>query len=221
MTQATGSGVDKCCAAEALTRTAREAHLAVLAAFAETGRAPERGELDRIVRGRDADPDAVLAELAAGDLLAFDSDGQIRAAYPFSPALTAIRVTWARGPVSYAMCAIDALGMSAMLGRPVTITATEPGTGRLITVHVNGDQARWNPRRAVVFSGTTSEEGCPAADRTCGYINFFTGSQDARAWARANPSITGAVLGQGQALRHGIAEFGAFMRADTGDATRR
>jgi hypothetical protein len=32
------------------------------------------------------------------------------------------------------MCAIDALGMSAMLSHPVTITAAEPGTGRTITV---------------------------------------------------------------------------------------
>jgi hypothetical protein len=36
------------------------------------------------------------------------------------------------------MCAIDALGMSAMLGRPVTITAAEPDTGGISTVHAEG-----------------------------------------------------------------------------------
>lgn len=38
-------------------------------------------------------------------------------------------MSWAGGPTAYAMCAIDTLGMSAMLGRPVTITAAEPDTG--------------------------------------------------------------------------------------------
>jgi hypothetical protein len=49
------------------------------------------------------------------------------------------RVTWAGGPLTYAMCAIDALGISAMLGHPVTITAAEPGTGCFITVHTDSD----------------------------------------------------------------------------------
>jgi hypothetical protein len=73
---------------------------------------------------------AGLRRLAAADVLAFTADGQIRAAYPFSAAPTAIQVSWPGGPQVHAMCAIDALGMSAMLGCPVTITAAEPGTGR-------------------------------------------------------------------------------------------
>jgi len=36
--------------------------------------------------------------------------GEIRAAYPFSPVPTPIQVRWAGGPVTYAMCVIDALG---------------------------------------------------------------------------------------------------------------
>jgi len=51
------------------------------------------------------------------------------------------------------MCAIDALGISAMLGRPVTITAAEPGTGRVVTVYADRDHARWAPPRAVAFPG--------------------------------------------------------------------
>jgi hypothetical protein len=81
------------------------------------------------------------------------------------------------------MCAIDALGISAMIGRPVTITAAEPGTGRVITVHADHDYARWDPPGAVVFDGATGGDGCHAADRTCGYINFFTPARAARTWA--------------------------------------
>jgi hypothetical protein len=150
-------------------------------------------------------------------VIAFGADGEIRAAYPFSPVPTAIQVRWAGGPLTYAMCAIDALGISAMLGRPVTITAAEPGTGRLITVHAHRDQARWNPRRAVVFAGETGDRGCLSVDRTCGYINFFTSARAARAWVGHRPGVTGTVLRQDQALREGVAEFGAFLH--TGDGT--
>ena len=218
MTQSAGSGLDKGCSVGALTRPARQVHLAVMAAFAGTGRAPARGELERSALAHDADPAAVLAELAARDVIAFGADGEIRAAYPFSPVPTPIQVRWAGGPLTYAMCAIDALGISAMLGRPVTITAAEPGTGRIITVHANRDQARWNPRRAVVFAGTTGAQGCPSVDRTCGYINFFTSTRAARAWVRANPAITGEVLRQARALRRGVAEFGAFLHPRDGTA---
>ena len=130
MTQTTGPELNKGSAVAALTPPARQVHLAVLAAFAETSRPPARGELERTARAGGADPAAVLAELAERGVIAFDAGGEIRAAYPFSPTPTPIRVSWEGGPVAYAMCAIDALGISAMLGRPVTITAAEPGTGR-------------------------------------------------------------------------------------------
>jgi hypothetical protein len=218
MTQTAGPGLDKGCCAAALTRPARQVHLAVLAAFARTGQAPGRGELERIARAEGADPGAVLAELAERDVIAFGQAGQIRAAYPFSPSPTPIRVSWEGGPVGYAMCAIDALGVSAMLGRPVTITAAEPGTGRVITVDADRDQARWDPPGAVVFAGATGGDCGHAADRSCGHINFFTTARAARTWAKANPAVTGRILGRTAALSAGVAEFGAFMRAgdDTG-----
>jgi hypothetical protein len=217
MTQTAGPDLNKSCGAAALTPPARQVHLAVLAAFAQTGQPPGRGELERLARAGGADPAAVLAELVQRDVIAFGQAGEIRAAYPFSPSPTPIRVSWEGGPVTYAMCAIDALGISAMLGRPVTITATEPGTGRLITVHADHDQARWDPRRAVVFAGARSGDCCHAADRTCGYINFFTSARAAGTWAKANPAITGTIRGRARALSAGVAEFGAFMR--TGDGT--
>jgi Alkylmercury lyase len=205
--------LDKSRSATALTPPARHMHLTVLETFAETGRAPLRADLDLIARGQGEDPGAVVAELAARDVIAFDGNGEIRAAYPFSPAPTPIQVTWEDGPQTYAMCAIDALGMSAMLGRPVTITAREPASGRIVSVEVRGDRARWRPRRAVVFSGATGDASCPSVDRTCRYINFFTSARAARDWVAGHPDISGTMLGQAQALRHGIAEFGALMRA--------
>ena len=218
MTPPVALGLDKGCSARALTRPARRVHLTAMRAFAGTGRAPARGELEDAARAQGADPAAVLAELAARDVIVFGADGEIRAAYPFSPVPTPIQVRWAGGPLTYAMCAIDALGISAMLGRPVTITAAEPGTGRVITVHADRDEARWDPRRAVVFAGATGDQGCLSVDRTCGYINFFTSARAARAWVGHHPAITGAVMNQVQALREGVAEFGAFLQTSDGTA---
>jgi ubiquinone/menaquinone biosynthesis C-methylase UbiE len=201
------------CRADGLSAPARQVHLAVLASFARTGQPPARAELERLADSHGADPDAVLAELAGSDALAFAADGEIRAAYPFSPAATATRVTWPEGPAAYAMCAIDALGMSAMLGRPVTITATEPGTGRVITVHADGDQARWDPPTAVVFAGSAGDARRPSADCACSYINFFATASNARAWARRHPGVTGRLLTREAALRSGVAQFGTLLQA--------
>jgi len=200
------------CRADGLSGPALQVHRAVLATFALTGQPPARGELERLARGHGADPGAVLAELAESDVLAFAADGQIRAAYPFSPVATPIQVSWAGGPDAYAMCAIDALGMSAMLGRPVTITAAEPGTGRVITVRADGDQARWDPRTTVVFAGSAGDADRPSADRSCSFINFFATAGNARAWARRHPEVTGRLLTREAALRSGVAQFGTLLR---------
>ena len=155
MTELPNLELNKCRAAAALTPPAQRLHRMVLTAFAETGQAPLRAELERITRGHGIDPGRVLTELTEGDLVALDDQDEIRAAYPFSPVPTHHRVTWDRGPTVYAMCAVDALGMSAMLGRPVTIASIEPDTGRIVTVQVDHDTARWQPGTAVVFAGTT------------------------------------------------------------------
>jgi hypothetical protein len=211
MTQNTGPQPDSR-RAESLTGQARQVHQAVLAAFARTGQPPARSQLERLARSIGASPDAVLGELAETDAIAFSLGGEIRAAYPFSPVRTPIRVAWAGGPAAYAMCAIDALGMSAMLGRPVTITAIEPDTGRIITVDVDGSRARWHPRTAVVFAGSAGD-ACRPADRSCGYISFFASRRAARAWAGRHPEVTGRLLTQQGALGIGIAEFGGLLRA--------
>lgn len=223
MTEPPKLELNKCLAAAALTPPAQRLHRVVLTAFAETGQAPLRADLERITCRHDIDPGRALTELTERDLVALDEQGEIRAAYPFSPVPTRHRVTWERGPTVYAMCAVDALGMSAMLGHPVTITSTEPDTGHIVTVQVDHGTARWQPGTAVVFAGTTdSSEAacCPSVDRTCGHINFFTTPDAAHAWSTRHPEVTGVVLDHHQALASGIAEFGALLQPIDQEASR-
>jgi hypothetical protein len=196
--------LNKATATAALSPQARHAHRQILTTFTETGRPPSRTSLTRFA------PDE-LHELGERDVVAFDEHGELRAAYPFSPTETGITVTWAGGPIVHAMCAIDALGMSAMLGRPVVITATEPDSGEIVVVDVDGEAATWIPDTAVVYAGAT-DDCCPSVDGTCGNINFFTTTDAAHAWANRHPDVTGEVLAQRTALTCGITEFGALLR---------
>lgn len=203
--------LNKANAVAALSTAGRDVHRAVLDRFTETGRPPTRFELEDHARRHDVDPQSVLAELSERDVVVFDPAGEIRAAYPFSPAPTVIHVSWDGGPAAHAMCAIDALGMSAMLRRHVTIVAAEPGGVGSVTVEVDGNEARWTPESAVVFAGATAEVCCPSADRTCGNINFFTDARAAHEWAASRSDVTGFVLTIPQALACGVAEFGALL----------
>lgn len=193
----------KASAAAALSPPARQAHRAILQWFVEHGSAPTPHEL--------VSPTAV-DELTARDLIALDASGELRAAYPFSPTPTRHRVALDDGPELFSMCAIDALGTSAMLRRPLTIHTSEPGTDVAIEVRVDGDRATWSPPSAVVLAGTTGEDCCQASvDKTCGSINFFSTREAASIWSDAHPEITGTILDQDEALRCGIAEFGSLL----------
>jgi hypothetical protein len=64
---------------------------------------------------------------------------------------------------------------------------------------------------ALVFAGAACASG-PAADRSCGYINFFTTARAARAWARRHPEVTGTLMRRDGALKCGITESGALMQ---------
>lgn len=218
MTEDTGLGLDKASATQALSSPARRLHLTVLTHFVETATAPSRADLDRIARESGTDPRAALTELAENDVVLFDTVGEVRAAYPFSPTPTGIRVSWDGGPTVYAMCAVDALGISAMIDRPVVIAATEPDTDRTITVEVDHDQAAWTPATAVVYAGCAGDRCCPSADYTCRWINFFTSTNAAQDWADRHPDVSGAVLERPHALAVGIAEFATLMQPDD-DAT--
>lgn len=139
----------------------RAVHQQVLRAFAETGNPPSTTDLDDAAAPFGTTGRTVLGLLHAGDFLRLDEGGAVSAAYPFSATPTAHAVQIEDGPAVYSMCAIDALGIAAMLGKAVTIRSAEPVTGAPITVTVSTGNGRavWEPASTVVFLGQ---------DNTCG-----------------------------------------------------
>jgi hypothetical protein len=191
-------------------RGLRAVHQAVLQSFVRTGAAPDTARLAELAAPFDVAE--VLAELADGDFVYVDHAGRITAAYPFSALPTPHRVQIADSATVFAMCAIDALGISAMTGLPAVIESADPSTGQPVTVHVDRASTTWDPATAVVYVGHTGNECAgPSASVCCGYMNFFATRAAAAIWAAAHPEISGAILSQSHALQIGISIFGQLL----------
>ncbi|MFI6938987.1 alkylmercury lyase family protein [Streptomyces sp. NPDC050418] len=188
----------------------RAVHQAVLRHFAATGEAPGAEALEPAAAAHGRTAADVLADLAREDFLTVDAQGAIRAAYPFSAVPTAHRVLIGDVP-AWSMCAIDALGIPAMLGRDVTITSRDPVNGRSVTVTSRSGDLAADPPGAVVFAGQPAGEGT-AEDLCCGTLNFFTGPASASAWRAAHPEVPGRVVDLRRAQRIGTEVFGPLLR---------
>ncbi len=146
---------------------ARAVHRHVLTIFAATGAPPTRDTLAQAASA--ADLDTLLRELHDRDVIRLDTHGAITAAYPFSAHPTAHTVAIADGPRVYAMCAIDALGMAAMLGRDTTIDSADPHHGQPITVTVHNGRARsrrWSSRALSPVRRATAANPAPQPMRS-------------------------------------------------------
>ncbi|MGW2557667.1 alkylmercury lyase family protein [Streptomyces sp. NPDC001514] len=190
----------------------RAVQQAVLRHFAATGGAPSAGALEAAAAVHGRGTAEVLADLAAEDFLTLDGHGRIQAAYPFSAVPTGHRVRLAGGIEVYSMCAVDALGIPDMLGTDAVISSADPVTGETVTVISSGGHMTWQPSSAVVYIGQRSCTG-PAADITCGALNFFTSRRTARTWAEQHPDYTGMPVDQARAEALGRSIFGFLLTA--------
>ena len=205
-------------------------HQAILRSFATSGHPPTAGELDRVTAGSGRSTGDVLSALHDLDTIRLTEGGEIAVAYPFSAHPTRHRVRIGgqvegghvdrsyvgrsqvgRSQVEvYSMCAIDAIGISSMLGRDTHIESTDPTTGRPVRVLMTDVATTWDPPAAVVFVGATVDGG-PSADCCCDYLNFFTDTAAATAWTSAHPQIPGQILDQTAAEALAIRLFGSLL----------
>ena len=157
------------------------------------------------------DTSAALATFAREDLVHTDDGGSVTVAYPFSAQARGHEVTVA-GRVVQAMCAIDALGIAAMLDQPVEIRSHDPISGNEIRVHADPDGVcTWQPEAAVVLAGSSSCEG-PSYSGCCDILNFFESTENAQQYLRDNASVEGMPISISQAAAAGRAIFGAILR---------
>jgi hypothetical protein len=189
-------------------------HQAVLRAFAATGHPPTISALDAVTAGSGRATADALAALHELDAVRLGPDGGVAVAYPFSGIPTRHRVRIGGRVEVYAMCAIDALGMSAMLGEDTRIDSVDVTSAHPVTVTMTGSTTggvtRWDPAEAVVFVGADAAGG-PSADCCCDYLNFFTDAGAAQAWTAAHRQVPGQILTQAEAEDLGVRLFGNLL----------
>jgi Arc/MetJ family transcription regulator len=183
----------------------------ILQAFARSGAAPDvawlaaRTDLDEAVVAE------ILRALRRRDLVVLDGHGTaVHAAYPFSARETGHRVHLdGRGAV-HALCAIDALGMGAMLACNTAIESSCPECGAPIRIATCDDGhalASVTPGTAVVWAGIRYADGCGATSG-CTVKLFSCSDEHLTAWhQRVDPHGAGFRLPVEAALQVGKGLF--------------
>ncbi len=188
----------------------------LLRLYAERGRAPTVAAL-ATATGLSVDEVRLqLAHLTQRDLVVLSDDGdRILGAYPFTDTLTGHRVA-VKGLVVNAMCAIDALGVGAMLRRDIRVASRCLRSGAAIEIatrdHGRALAAVW-PATTVVWLSL----GCdnrPAAFSLCTRTAFFRTAADLEAWRAEAPCAEqrGVRLSLSEALEAGRAIFEPSLR---------
>ena len=184
---------------------------AVLQGFARDGRSQDLSSLAAATGLAAPAVAAGLEALQRRDMLVLDDHSQsVSAAYPFCASESGHRVAIAGGAAVHALCAIDALGAGAMLGRegvieslcrfcraPVRIETRERGRG-LGSV---------SPSTAVVWAGQRYADNCSATSG-CTRKLFFCSREHLAAWREsADREGVGFALAPEAALQIGLALF--------------
>lgn len=204
----TSEGIPARSFAERLAGTSTEAqalYRGLLPAFAATGTPPPLSTTADKAGLSPEQAQAALHELAAADVVALDATGTLVGVFPLSATPTRHRVRVGDRPVLHAMCAIDALGIPAMLGESGVIASTDPATDVAVTVYISEDgKLDLDPPDAVVLLGTS--DGGGLASSVCSVVDFYASAEHARQ-TLARPGMTGDVLTVADAHALGVALF--------------
>ncbi|MBO0805714.1 MAG: hypothetical protein J2P25_21905, partial [Nocardiopsaceae bacterium] len=189
-----------------------ELHRAILRQFLHAGTPPTR-EWVLTAAGRLGLAESAIADLATADLVHL-ADGVVTVAYPFSGTPTRQIVELDGLPAVHAMCAIDALGIPAMAGRPGRIAATDPRDGAAVVVSACGRRWTWDPDYArsriavlpgghprtpggsVVLYGHAAgcgPDGGELSESMCPHTTFHASRGSAQAYLADHPGIEGEI----------------------------
>ena len=198
---------------QTLSPPLRDLHRRILRYFADQATAPGPQLVGGWAHDLDVNLETALGQLAAADLVETQPDRPRRllGAYPFSAIARGHTVQINAGPTVQAYCAVDALGISSMLGRNVIVTSRDPHSGEPIRVVVTEPQTIWQPDTTVMVLGTSSSCEPSAHCARCPYINFHTSAGNAHAYLQAL-NLTGPVLTQTQAMDLAAFLFGELLR---------
>lgn len=180
----------------------RDAHHRILRAYIADGAPLDISEF----------PTEIRAELSQRDLVHI-RDGKIALAYPFSTAATDFAVR-AAGVEMHAVCAIDALGVAAMIRRETEVSCLCPvcRTSMALTIAADGLAiTNVTDRAARVWTGVMEVGSC-AADSQCTSMRMFCSPEHLEVWRSDRPGMRGFDLTLEEGVQLGAAIFRAFLQ---------
>jgi hypothetical protein len=155
----------------------------------------------------------ILRRLTATDLLLVDATGEtVLAAYPFSSIPTPHRVHLS-GREVFALCAVDALGITAMLKERTRISSRCAHCGSPVEIQARPEQlTQYLPSETVVWFPISSEDDCcPVAESRCPNISFFCAPDHLEVWRKVNGQSPGLALSLLEAFQAGREIFGSLL----------
>lgn len=180
----------------------RSIHQTILNSYISTGAPPPTDILDA----------EILADLVHRDLIVV-KDSKIAVAYPFATAPTRHRVQ-VGGVAIAAVCAIDALGTAAMVGKSARVNSRCAICEEDINVAIAEDGLTIKSHshtEPLVWAGIVPIAGC-AADTQCQSMLLFCGSDHLAEWrASAVEPLDGFAFTLPQAVQAGAAIFKPFL----------
>jgi Alkylmercury lyase len=198
----------------ALSQPQLRLHRMILRHFADTANAPLPVDLRSWADEVGLELTATLAELVALDLIECDADrALIQGAYPFTGHAAGCKAQIAGGAAVESYCALDSLGISAMLGREVKVTSTDPQTSEPVRVEVRGLEVHWHPSDAVVTMPSSFDGQGRAAQVCCPTVNFFARPANALAYQHQH-GVELMVLTMGQAVELAASAFGPLLQPE-------
>lgn len=141
---------------------------------------PSRDEIAALLTHRDAD--SALAQLRKLDLVVFSKDGRLAGAYPMTTEPTPHRLVLPGREIN-AMCAIDALSVTAMFGGTVEIRSQCRVTGEPVVIRQEGERIL-DASPETVMAGVRWQRPCGghAAHSLCMEMVFLKDAAAAQQW---------------------------------------
>lgn len=197
-----------------LTQQEEAVRKAILSAFATSGTSPNMSDIIPLLPGLEMEEIIpICRRLAEKDLIVWEeAERCVRSAYPFSGVPTSHRVHLKDGPKTYALCAVDALGMSVMLGRAAHVVSRCAQCDTAVEVAVTPEGlAQYIPGKSVVWFPLITDICCPVAVSRCPDINFFCSAKHRDHWWQARGRPEGLSMTMPEAFEAGREIFGRLL----------
>ncbi|MBU1193353.1 MAG: alkylmercury lyase family protein [Proteobacteria bacterium] len=167
-------------------------HQDILSAFVETGQIMSKAQIMEKIKagGQPASYDAIKTLLENNDMVVFSENGEPVGAYPFTSEKREHKVL-INGHQVYAMCALDALSVSPMFGKPAKVVSRCRVTNEPVNVEMDGKQILNMDAAGGLYFGIlwAAANTCACcADSLCMEMMFLKNKTTAENWLEADPA---------------------------------